>query len=71
MPSIVDRLMWYDPKDNLVLVASPAEVRARQYGPIRASAGLHFSIENSPAWQMVGVPTRRMAGDGPGLALAL
>ena len=71
MPSIVDKLMWYDPKDNLVLVASPAEVRARQYGLIRASAGLHFSIENSPAWHMVGVPTRRMAGDGPGLALAL
>jgi hypothetical protein len=46
-------------------------VRARHDELIRARGGLHFSIENSPAWHIVGVPTRRMADDGPGLALAL
>jgi hypothetical protein len=60
MPSIVDELLWYDPKDNLVLVARPAEVRARHDKLIRAGRGLHFSIEKSPAWHIVGVPTRRI-----------
>jgi hypothetical protein len=35
-------------------------VGARHDELIRASAGLHLSIENSPAWHIVRVPTRRI-----------
>ena len=33
---------------------------ARHDELIRASAGLHLPIENSPAWNIVRVPTRRI-----------
>ena len=49
----VDKLLWYDPKDNLVLIAVTAHgVRARHDQLIRASGGLQVS--RLVAWRVTG-----------------